>query len=67
VKDRPGHDRRYAINCDKIKDKLGWTQGLDFNEGLRRTVKWYLSNTQWVANVLTGDYKKWIDENYGCR
>jgi dTDP-glucose 4,6-dehydratase len=67
VKDRPGHDRRYAINCDKIKKDLGWSQSVDFAEGLSRTIKWYLENDRWVKNILSGDYQKWIDRNYGDR
>jgi dTDP-glucose 4,6-dehydratase len=64
VKDRPGHDRRYAINCDKIKKELGWNQSVDFEKGLEKTVKWYLDNQQWIDNVKSGEYKKWIDKNY---
>jgi dTDP-glucose 4,6-dehydratase len=67
VTDRPGHDRRYAINCDKIKQELGWTQRHKFDDGLRETVKWYLSNSAWVNNVRTGDYAKWIEKNYTKR
>lgn len=64
VKDRPGHDRRYAINCDKIKNELGWKQNTDFETGLNKTVKWYLDNIKWVEDVRSGNYKKWIKENY---
>jgi dTDP-glucose 4,6-dehydratase len=67
VKDRPGHDRRYAINCDKIKKDLGWKQSFSFNEGLKATVEWYLKNIKWVQNIKSGEYKKWIDVNYGKR
>jgi len=67
VKDRPGHDRRYAINCDKIKRELGWSQGVDFDEGLDITIDWYLKNTEWVENVRSGAYRKWIEINYGKR
>lgn len=67
VKDRPGHDRRYAINCDKVKNELGWTQSVTFDIGLEKTVRWYLDNKQWVANVRSGEYKKWIDKNYLTR
>jgi dTDP-glucose 4,6-dehydratase len=67
VKDRPGHDRRYAINCEKIKKELGWKQSVDFDEGLSRTVEWYTSNDRWIQNILSGEYKKWIDKNYGAR
>ncbi len=67
VKDRPGHDWRYAINCDKIKSQLGWKQSLDFEEGLRKTVTWYLSNQGWVNNIKSGEYQKWLDKNYEQR
>ena len=67
VTDRPGHDRRYAINCDKIKRELGWQPSVTFENGLRKTMQWYLDNPQWVANVRSGEYKKWIDKNYGQR
>jgi dTDP-glucose 4,6-dehydratase len=64
VKDRPGHDRRYAINCDKIKNDLGWSQSYNFDQGLEKTVDWYLNNQKWVESIRTGDYKKWIEQNY---
>jgi dTDP-glucose 4,6-dehydratase len=67
VADRPGHDRRYAINCDKIKRDLGWMQRHDFAAGLRATINWYLQNTAWVESVRSGDYQKWIDRNYTGR
>ena len=67
VKDRPGHDRRYAINCDKIKSQLGWCQSVNFEQGIRKTVEWYLANAQWVKNVKSGDYKNWISKNYEKR
>ncbi|MBN2351721.1 MAG: dTDP-glucose 4,6-dehydratase [Spirochaetales bacterium] len=67
VKDRPGHDRRYAVNCDKIKRELGWKQSVRFEEGLRSTVQWYLDNSGWVERVKTGEYKKWMEENYTHR
>jgi dTDP-glucose 4,6-dehydratase len=67
VKDRPGHDRRYAINCDKIKEELGWKQSVSFDEGLNRTIEWYMNNSKWVENIKTGGYKKWINLNYGKR
>jgi dTDP-glucose 4,6-dehydratase len=67
VKDRPGHDRRYAINCDKIKKELGWKQSVDFSKGLDLTVKWFLKNTKWIDNIKTGEYKNWIEKNYGKR
>lgn len=64
VKDRPGHDRRYAIDCSRIKRQLDWSQTVDFTEGLRRTVRWYLHNTEWVDSVRTGKYREWINMNY---
>jgi dTDP-glucose 4,6-dehydratase len=67
VKDRPGHDRRYAIDCSKIKAELGWTQTIDFHEGLERTVDWYLSNKEWIDNIRSGDYRHWIEINYKKR
>jgi dTDP-glucose 4,6-dehydratase len=67
VKDRPGHDRRYAIDCGKLKDELGWRPEVGFAEGLDRTVRWYLSNQKWVNGITTGEYKNWIRANYGER
>jgi dTDP-glucose 4,6-dehydratase len=67
VKDRPGHDRRYAINCDKIKNELEWKQSVTFEEGLNKTVDWYLNNKNWVENVKSGEYKKWLEMNYDKR
>lgn len=67
VKDRPGHDRRYAINCDKIKKELGFTQSVDFKTGLSKTVDWYLENKEWVSRIKSGEYKKWIEINYSKR
>jgi len=67
VNDRPGHDRRYAIDCGKIKRELGWRQTVSFNEGLGRTVKWYLEHRDWVRSVTSGEYRVWIEKNYGDR
>ena len=67
VKDRPGHDQRYAINCDKLKSELGWKQSLDFEEGLRKTVRWYLNNRDWIENIKSGEYRKWMEKNYTKR
>jgi dTDP-glucose 4,6-dehydratase len=67
VKDRPGHDRRYAIDCSKIKRELGWSQALSFSEGLERTVDWYIGNPGWIERVRSGAYRQWIETNYGAR
>lgn len=67
VKDRPGHDRRYAINCDKINRELGWQPKENFDSGLLKTVQWYLSNSAWVDSVRSGAYQNWINQNYGDR
>ena len=65
VKDRPGHDRRYAIDCTRIERELGWTPAESFETGIRKTIRWYLDNAAWVARVRSGDYQKWIQEHYG--
>jgi len=67
VKDRPGHDRRYAINCDKIKRELSWKQQYDFEEGLNLTIRWYMDNQGWVDRVRSGEYRKWLEKNYEMR
>lgn len=67
VRDRPGHDKRYAINCDKIKNELNWSQSVDFEKGLEKTVDWYINNKQWIESIISGDYLNWIKENYGDR
>ena len=67
VKDRPGHDRRYAIDCSKIKRELGWKQTVSFEEGLARTVDWYLANPQWIESIRSGEYQRWVEKNYGER
>jgi dTDP-glucose 4,6-dehydratase len=64
VKDRPGHDRRYAINADKINKELGWQPAETFETGIRKTVQWYLQNQDWVTNVVSGEYRNWIDQQY---
>jgi len=66
VTDRPGHDHRYAIDCTKIKRELGWTQAHDFPSGLRETVAWYLDNPGWIESVRSGEYRKWMETNYGA-
>ncbi len=67
VKDRPGHDRRYAINCDKIKNELGWQISVNFKEGMEKTIKWYLAHRDWIENIITGNYLEWVDKNYKNR
>ncbi|CRF35695.1 dTDP-glucose 4,6-dehydratase 1 [Brachyspira suanatina] len=67
VKDRAGHDRRYAINCDKIKNELGWKRNYDFNTAIELTIDWYLNNKKWIDNIKSGEYKKWIELNYSSK
>jgi dTDP-glucose 4,6-dehydratase len=67
VKDRPGHDRRYAVDTARIRRKLGWRQKQSFASGIRQTVEWYLANAAWVAEVTSGEYRKWISANYETR
>ena len=67
VADRPGHDKRYAIDATKIERELGWTPLETFESGMRKTVKWYLDNPDWVAHVVSGEYRQWMDRNYGDR
>ena len=64
VKDRPGHDRRYAIDCSKAKEKLGWQRKMTFEQGLLSTIKWYLSHEEWIEHIKNGSYKDWIKKNY---
>ena len=67
VEDRPGHDHRYAIDPSKVKRELGWEPKVKFEEGLRQTIEWYLSNPQWVDQASGGTYGAWIEKNYGSR
>jgi dTDP-glucose 4,6-dehydratase len=67
VKDRPGHDRRYAIDARKIERELGWRPAETFETGIRKTVQWYLDHPQWVAEVQSGAYRDWVDANYTTR
>lgn len=64
VKDRPGHDLRYAIDSTKIKDELGWKPSLTFEEGLKKTVQWYLDNNEWLKNVTSGAYQQYYQKQY---
>ncbi|MDR1368217.1 MAG: dTDP-glucose 4,6-dehydratase, partial [Candidatus Accumulibacter sp.] len=67
VADRPGHDRRYAIDARKIENELGWRPAETFSTGLGKTIRWYLENPDWVLHVQSGAYRDWIDKNYGGR
>jgi dTDP-glucose 4,6-dehydratase len=67
VRDRPGHDLRYAVDASKIQRECGWEPAETFDSGLRRTVRWYLDNTQWVDQVRSGAYREWMERNYGGR
>ncbi|CAG9175608.1 dTDP-glucose 4,6-dehydratase [Cupriavidus laharis] len=66
VRDRPGHDRRYAINASKLAQELGWTPAETFESGLRKTVQWYLHNEAWVQDVLSGEYRNWMSKQYAA-
>ena len=67
VTDRPGHDRRYAIDARKIERELGWRPAETFDTGIRKTVQWYLDNPQWIADVQSGAYRDWVATNYSTR
>ena len=67
VKDRPGHDWRYAIDASKIQSEIGWKPTEKFESGLRKTVRWYLDHPQWVENITSGAYRNWISQNYSNR
>jgi dTDP-glucose 4,6-dehydratase len=64
VKDRPGHDRRYAIDATKLEKELEWRPQETFETGIRKTVEWYLANQTWVNHVVSGDYKNWVQKQY---
>jgi len=64
VKDRPGHDRRYAVDASKIDRELGWKPAMTFEEGIRKTVEWYLENPKWVENITSGEYRQWVQRQY---
>jgi dTDP-glucose 4,6-dehydratase len=65
VKDRPGHDLRYAIDATKLENELGWKAQENFESGIRKTVQWYLANQDWVQSVTSGEYRTWMDAQYG--
>ncbi|RQO76841.1 dTDP-glucose 4,6-dehydratase [Aquitalea sp. FJL05] len=65
VQDRPGHDRRYAIDARKLEQELGWKPAETFESGIRKTVQWYLDNQDWVGNVTSGNYRQWLEQHYG--
>jgi hypothetical protein len=67
VKDRPGHDRRYALKCEKMERELGWKPRIPLDEGLRQTIDWYRTNTNWVAGVRGGEYSKYYQKYYENR
>lgn len=67
VKDRPGHDFRYAIDCSKIKNELGWKPLRNLKDGLKETIQWYMNNQTWVNNIQTGAYREWMELNYAKR
>ncbi|MBD5428653.1 MAG: dTDP-glucose 4,6-dehydratase [Treponema sp.] len=67
VKDRPGHDLRYAIDCAKIKRELGWERKMTFERGLALTVRWNLTHPDWIRRILSGEYMQWVEKNYGER
>jgi dTDP-glucose 4,6-dehydratase len=67
VKDRPGHDLRYAMDITKLRNELGWLPSETFESGIEKTIKWYFENTNWVARVKSGEYKKWIKQQYEDR
>ena len=67
VRDRPGHDRRYAIDDSKIAGELGWQPAVRFEDGIRQTVEWYLENEEWVASVTSGAYRQWVETQYDAR
>ena len=64
VTDRPGHDRRYAIDARKLEQELGWKPAETFETGIRKTVRWYLDNQDWVNNVTSGAYRDWVGKQY---
>tara|TARA_B110000971_G_scaffold176933_1_gene182532 strand:+ start:370 stop:1419 length:1050 start_codon:yes stop_codon:yes gene_type:complete len=64
VKDRPGHDKRYAVDANKLKNELGWEPSLQFEKGMIKTISWYLANEKWMDNITSGDYQKYYEQQY---
>ncbi|MGB0886393.1 MAG: GDP-mannose 4,6-dehydratase, partial [Chitinophagales bacterium] len=64
VKDRPGHDKRYAIDATKLERELGWRPSVTFEQGLAKTIDWYLANEEWMNNITSGDYEKYYEKQY---
>ena len=67
VKDRPGHDRRYALDSSKIQRELGWSPKVSFEEGIRRTIDWYQTNSAWLDHARSGEYRNYYDRHYTHR
>jgi len=67
VKDRPGHDRRYALCADKVRRELGWAPAIPFEDGLERTIAWYSENRPWWQKIKSGEYREYYDRMYGGR
>ena len=67
VTDRAGHDMRYAIDATKLKEELGWVPSLQFKEGIRNTIEWYLDNQDWLENITSGDYQEYYNKQYTAR
>jgi dTDP-glucose 4,6-dehydratase len=65
IKDRKGHDKRYSINFSKIKSELNWTPEIDFDKGIKSTIKWYLDNNNWIKNIISKDYQEYYEKHYG--
>ena len=64
VEDRPGHDARYAIDCTKLSSSLGWSPTVNFNQGLQKTVSWYLKNFDWIESIVSGEYLEYYENNF---
>ena len=67
VRDRPGHDQRYAIDATRMQQEMNWNPSETFETGINKTVDWYLQNKQWVERVQSGEYRHWVEKNYGQR